>query len=169
MKIASILGSSTLVAALSLSLVATSAYAQMSQSQSQKSSQSSNFSSNCSSNCSNSSMTFSSSSSLDQSQSQSGGWGNYSNTNSNTKPNYGHKKNKPTNGKLTIGWEFDEGTCYIRYTEANQNNGAYKYSKAAACSDGETTIAGLRRGTAYRFQVKQDDGEWSEPVTMKAY
>ncbi len=69
-------------------------------------------------------------------------------------------------GQVYLSWDFRGGTCHVRYTE--NANRYYKYSTAASCDSGGTTIGGLRPGLVYRFQVKKDDGTWSAPVRIKA-
>lgn len=168
MKILTTIGLSTALAAASLVLPITSVNAQMSQEQNQHVTQSSSFSFNCNGNCntssSNSSANFSSSSEVHQSQSQSTGWGGYMHS---LKNHYKNNPNKSMNGKVTVGWDYEGGTCHVQYTEANVTN--YKYNTSAPCDDGEVTISGLKRGGLYRFQVKKDDGAWSDPMTLRAY
>ncbi len=69
-------------------------------------------------------------------------------------------------GKATLTWDDRGGTCTIRYTEANAR--WYRYQTSTACDDGQLEIGGLKRGKAYRFQVKKADGQWSSPVRLVA-
>lgn len=173
MKILSTIGLSTIITAASLCMPLTSVSAQMSQEQRQHVTQSSSFSFNCDGNCntSNSSTSFNASSEVKQSQSQSTGWGDsvgYKGMMYHTNGrNRSYNLNTNTDGKATIGWDFRGGTCYIRYTEANVRN--YKYNTSAACDEGEKTIGGLKKGSLYRFQIKQNDGNWSDSMTLRAY
>lgn len=91
----------------------------------------------------------------------------YYNSNSDTfKKNRGIRKNVSTAGKVDIGWDYEGGTCNIRYTENTSQQ--YRYSTSAGCDEGGVTIGGLRPGRSYRFQVQKDNGAWSEPIVMIA-
>ncbi len=72
-----------------------------------------------------------------------------------------------TDGQVRLNWDMRGGTCHVRYTEASARS--YRYATAAGCDDGGVTIGGLTPGVTYRFQVRQDDGVWSLPVTVKAW
>lgn len=158
----------TLTFALVVSTSAVSqASAHMYQSQSQSSSQKTSFScegDNCGST------KWKSSQKLEQSQSQ--GTGSFRNYNNGTawKKNRGWKSdkyvNRDTSGKIRLDWDHRGGTCHVRYTEANMQ--WYKYYTSIGCDDGAITIGGLQSGVAYRFQVKKDNGGWSNPVTATA-
>lgn len=164
-----------LILSLGAVLVAvTPARAEMYQWQSQSSSQNSSFSMNCDGSCSNSSSSFESSSSLEQRQAQGTGNGYYVGGNDS----WGYKParrsnryndsywNSDTSGQVTLNWGYRGGTCYVRYTEAV--NRYYNYNTQTGCDDGHIIIGGLQTGVKYRFQVKQDNGYWSSPITATA-
>jgi len=103
------------------------------------------------------------------SQGQSGGRADKkSPTHKLPKNNKHNKQNKMTAGKVNINWQdwdWNGGTCYVQYTEANSNT--YRYNTSTACDNDEITIGGLVPGTSYRFQIKKDNGTWSAPFTAQ--
>ena len=69
-------------------------------------------------------------------------------------------------GQVRLSWGMRGGTCHVRYTEANQN--VWKYNTSAGCDDGGVTIGALQSGTKYKFQVRQDNGDWSRAMSAIA-
>mgnify|MGYP001175360096 CR=1 FL=1 len=89
---------------------------------------------------------------------------------------YGHSKGrgnkgmwaKPaSSGEVRLTWDMRGGTCFVRYTEAG--SAGYNYETSTGCDNGTITIGGLTPGRNYRFQVRKDDGAWSQPITVKAW
>jgi hypothetical protein len=72
-----------------------------------------------------------------------------------------------SDGQVRLTWDMRGGTCHVRYTEVGAST--YKYETSTSCDDGGITIGGLTPGVSYRFQVRQHDGGWSLPVTVKAW
>ena len=154
---------------ISISVVST-AKAEMYQEQSQSASQKSSFSYSCDgSNCGGSA-EMKTSSKVEQSQSQ--GTASFSNRGRMRSNNWdndrGWKRNnyRDTSGEVTLDWDHRGGTCYVRYTGAGSKG--YNYNTSTSCDNGSITIGGLQTGKNYRFQVKKDDGGWSQPMTAKA-
>lgn len=69
-------------------------------------------------------------------------------------------------GAVRLVWNQRGGTCYIRYTEANQK--VYKYWTQTSCDDGQDVIGALVPGRKYRFQISQDLMGWSRPIVARA-
>jgi hypothetical protein len=151
-------------------VAAGTAQAEMYQEQSQSASQNSSFSYSCNgSNCGGSG-EMKTSSKIEQSQSQ--GTASFSNrgrmgsNNWNNNRGWKHNNNRDTSGEVTLDWDHRGGTCYIRYTEVGAKG--YNYNTSTSCDNGSITVGGLQTGMRYRFQVKKDDGGWSQPMTAKA-
>ena len=148
--------------------------AEMFQEQYQNVSSSHSFSYNCSGDsCSNGSGEMKATSEVRQHQSQGVGSDDSS---FRSHFSYGTKKynnggkrrsNRDTSGKVALDWDHRGGTCHIRYTENNAQD--YRYSTSTNCDEGGITIGGLKVGTNYRFQVKKDDGSWSNSMVIKAW
>ncbi len=69
-------------------------------------------------------------------------------------------------GAVRLVWGQRGGTCYVRYTEANQRD--YKYATSTSCDDGQIVISQLVTGRKYRFQISQDWMNWSRPIVARA-
>lgn len=153
-------------------LASTPAAAYMSQSQSQSFSSEFSSSFNCNGDCNGSKHEVKMNSSLEQRQLQRMGNGSNSWDGSGSHWNDWDDdwntgwEDRDTTGQVWLGWGWRGGTCHVRYTEAT--NRSYKYSTSAACDNGGMTIGGLTKGTSYRFQIKQDNGYWSRPITRRA-
>lgn len=162
-----ILGLSSLLTLCLFGVCTTSARAEMFQEQSHHVTQSSSFSYSCEGNgCGGNSGEFKTSSEVKQTQSQN--YGSFEESRVYARSRQNRRRNYWSNdGRVTLGWDHQGGTCHVRYTESGVSN--YKYSTSAACDEGDVTIGGLNRGSNYRFQVKQDEGSWSAPMTMRAY
>lgn len=179
---------SSLVLLAAIGAVAGQANAQVSQDQQQDVYSSTSFYHNCQGNGCSGSSEIVTSSEVRQYQSQS------TNTNRSYSSSYSSNNNgntngtnyRPTNGMMNhrynngymrlnnrnrygqveLGWDYQGGTCHVRYSEATSQD--YRYSTSTNCDEGSMVISGLQYGKNYRFQVKQDDGEWSPPVIMRA-
>jgi hypothetical protein len=165
-----IIGLSAVCALTLTGLASSSVNAEMYQEQSQNVSQSSSFSYNCDgSNCGGGSAEFKSSTHVKQSQSQGIGVRDDSWDRNTSRSKQSRRKNRwSADGQVTLSWGHRGGTCHVRYTEGKPSNDIYNHTTWAACDEGEITIGGLRRGSAYTFQVKKDGGDWSSPTTLRA-
>ncbi len=65
-------------------------------------------------------------------------------------------------GSVHLMWSNRGGSCFIKYTEADQKN--YKYSTVANCEDGQVFINALVTGRTYKFSLSQDNVTWSRPT-----
>ena len=85
---------------------------------------------------------------------------------SNRKPTIWGRRVGLETGQVRLTWPMRGGTCHVRYTENSESG--YKYATSASCDDGGMTIGGLQSRQMYRFQIKQDDGEWSRTTRLMA-
>ncbi len=171
---------STLTVAAALVVATTQAGAYSYQSQSQSFSSEFSSSVNCEGNC-NGKAEVTSKTSMDQSQVQrmgtgtgsGGSWGSnwgdrddWDNKGRSNRNDWGNKQAN-TDGQVRLNWNMRDGTCRVRYKEANARS--YNYTAHADCNDGGITIGGLVEGRNYHFQVKKDgDEKWSRPILRRA-
>jgi len=69
-------------------------------------------------------------------------------------------------GKVKLRWNYDDGVCHIRYSEATVR--AYKYTTSTDCDNGGIEIGGLMPSKAYRFQIRDQDTGWSSARRLVA-
>lgn len=69
-------------------------------------------------------------------------------------------------GQVRINWRLRDGTCHVRYSEADEES--FKYQTSASCSEKGVTIGGLASGQKYKFQVRQDEDDWSRVIYLRA-
>ena len=69
-------------------------------------------------------------------------------------------------GSIQLVWKMRGGTCSFRYTEDTEKN--YKYFTETQCNDGKLVINHLVSEKKYRFQLSQNNRDWSKSAVSLA-